>query len=223
MCPPFELGSKSTWRSSPSNRVGRHGTVFEAFGGSGSICAYDAEPFWRRERNITRAAMRQAVPSDGLSLAEHPDPPPAMDTQSGGALDLDTRMWFFSNYYSVSSGMLSQIPGKGALYVIASNDSEGVPLRGGSNYRVNLPKDVPAANFWSITVYETDNASGLANGQALPSLGSRDKPIQDADGSTDLYFGPKPLRRKERNRIATVPGRGVLRDPAAIRPDGAGP
>lgn len=31
----------------------------------------------------------------------------------GGALDVDCRPWFFSNYYSVSPGMLSQIPGKG--------------------------------------------------------------------------------------------------------------
>ena len=131
-------------------------------------------------------------------------------TDRGGALDLDTRTWFFSNYYSVSPGMLSQIPGKGAFYVIAFNDSEGVPLSGGSNYRVSLPKDVPAANFWSITVYEAENASGLANEQAFPSLGSRDKPIQNADGSTDLYFGPKPPRRKEKNWIATVPGRGYF-------------
>ena len=49
----------------------------------------------------------------------------------GGCPDLDARTWMFTNYYSISPGMLSQIPGKGAFYVIAFTDSEGVPLTGG--------------------------------------------------------------------------------------------
>jgi hypothetical protein len=54
----------------------------------------------------------------------------------GGALDVDCRPWFFSNYYSISPGMVSQIPGKGAFYVIAFTDSDGVALTGGTNYIV---------------------------------------------------------------------------------------
>jgi hypothetical protein len=73
-----------------------------------------------------------------------------------------------------------------------------------------LPKDVPAANFWSVTLYEAENASGLANGQPFPSLGSRDLPVQNADGSTDLFLGPKAPEGKERNWLATVPGRGYF-------------
>jgi hypothetical protein len=33
------------------------------------------------------------------------------DRVAGGYLDLDTRIWFFTNYYSISPGMISQIPG----------------------------------------------------------------------------------------------------------------
>ena len=128
----------------------------------------------------------------------------------GGALDVDCRPWFFTNYYSVSPGMLSQIPGKGAFYGIAFTDSEGAPLTGETNYRLSLPPDVPAANFWSVTLYEAENASGLANGQPFPSLGSRDKPVQHADGSTDLYLGPVAPQGKEKNWLATVPGRGYF-------------
>lgn len=131
-------------------------------------------------------------------------------TDRGGALDVDLRPWFFSNYYSVSPGMLSQIPGKGAFYGIAFTDSNGGALTGGTNYQLTLPKDVPAANFWSVTLYEAENASGLANGQPFPSLGSRDKPVQNADGSTDLYFGPKAPKGKEKNWLATVPGKGYF-------------
>lgn len=64
-----------------------------------------------------------------------------------GYLDLDARIWFFTDYYSISPGMISQTPGKGAKYMIAFTDSVGAPLSGGRNYRVNLPPNIPAGNF----------------------------------------------------------------------------
>jgi hypothetical protein len=130
--------------------------------------------------------------------------------KAGGYLDLDTRIWFFTNYYSISPGMISQTPGKGAKYMIAFTDGDGVPLSGGTNYRLNLPPNIPAANFWSVTLYEAENASGLANGQPFPSLGSRDKPAQKEDGSTDLYLGPKAPEGRAGNWLATVPGKGYF-------------
>jgi hypothetical protein len=129
---------------------------------------------------------------------------------SGGFLDLDARIWFFTNYFSVSPGMLSQTPGRGAKYMIAFVDSRGENLSGGSSYRIHLPRDIPAANFWSVTLYEAENGSGLANGQPFPSLGSRDAPVQNADGSTDLHLGPTAPAGQERNWLATVPGKGYF-------------
>ena len=134
----------------------------------------------------------------------------AWENVAGGYLDLDARIWMFTDYYSLSPGMVSKIPGKGAMYVIGFTDSDGTPLVGASNYRLNLPPNIPAAMFWSVTLYEAENASGLANGQPLPSLGSRDNPAQNADGSTDLYLGPKAPAGKEGNWLATVPGKGYF-------------
>lgn len=128
----------------------------------------------------------------------------------GGYRDLDARIWFFTNYYSISPGMISQIPGKGAKYMIAFTDSEGRRLSGGSSYRLHLPPHVPAANFWSVTLYEAENGSGLANGQPFPSMGSHDQPVQNADGSTDLYLGPTAPKENAGNWIATVPGKGYF-------------
>jgi hypothetical protein len=96
------------------------------------------------------------------------------------------------------------------MYMIAFTDSEGDALSGGNNYRLVLPPDIPAGNFWSVTLYEAENGSGLANGQPFPSLGSRDKPAANSDGSTDLFLGPKPPEGKEGNWLATVPGRGYF-------------
>lgn len=129
---------------------------------------------------------------------------------AGGFLDLDTRIWFFTNYYSVSPGMLSQVPGKGAKYMIAFTDGQGANLSGGSSYRLNLPRGIPAANFWSVTLYEAENASGLANGQPFPSLGSRDAPVPNPDGSVDVFLGPKAPAGQARNWLATVPGKGFF-------------
>jgi hypothetical protein len=41
-------------------------------------------------------------------------------------------------------------------------------------------------------------------------LGSRDKPVQNADGSTDRYLGPKALAGKESNWMVRPPGRGYF-------------
>ena len=49
---------------------------------------------------------------------------------------VDCRPRFFSNHYSVSPGTLSRIPGKGAVYVIAFTDIDGVPLSGATNYEL---------------------------------------------------------------------------------------
>ena len=86
------------------------------------------------------------------------------------------RAWFFTDYYSISPGMVSQTPGR-ARPTVAFNDADGGPLSGDASYKLTLPPDMPAENFWSLTLYEAENASGLATeARRFPSLGSRDKP-----------------------------------------------
>jgi hypothetical protein len=42
-----------------------------------------------------------------------------------------------------------------------------------------------------------------------PDRSSRDKIVKNADGSVDLYFGPKaPAGKPEANWIQTIPGKG---------------
>jgi hypothetical protein len=134
----------------------------------------------------------------------------AWNRKASSYLDLDARIWFFTDYYSISPGMISQIPGKGAKYMIAFTDSNETPLTGANSYRIRLPPDIPAELFWSVTLYEAENASGLDNGQPFPSLGSRDKPAEHADGSTSLYLGPSAPTGMEANWLRTVPGRGYF-------------
>jgi hypothetical protein len=68
---------------------------------------------------------------------------------------------------------------------------------------------VPAANFWSVTLYDASNASGLDNGQPYPSIGSLSPIEYNEDGSIDLYFGPElPAGAPETNWLRTVSGKG---------------
>ena len=114
--------------------------------------------------------------------------------------------------------MVSYTPGKGANYMMGFTDGEGAPLSGGNNYRLKLPPNIPAAIFWSVTLYDAENSSGLANGQPFPSLGSRDKPAQNADGSTDLYLGPK-APEASRQLARDCAGQRLFRHPQALWPD----
>jgi hypothetical protein len=106
--------------------------------------------------------------------------------------------------------MISQIPGKGAKYMIAFTDGSGTPLTGALSYRLELPPNIPAGNFWSLMLYEAENASGLNNGQPFPGLGSRDKPAQETDGSTVLHLSPTAPAGKTANWLRTVPGKGYF-------------
>jgi hypothetical protein len=129
---------------------------------------------------------------------------------SGTFTNLGQRDAYFTTAYATSPGMVVDFIERGAKYPSTWRDADGNYLEGGNTYQLHLPPDVPAANFWSVTVYDSIRASGLDNGQSLPSLNSMDKPAQNSDGSYDLYFGPKAPSGREGNWVATVPGAGYF-------------
>jgi hypothetical protein len=76
----------------------------------------------------------------------------------------------------------------GAKYPTPFMDADGDFLNGGQNYVLHVPKDIPAALFWSVTVYDPITGSSLEKGHAFPSLNTIDKPLQNADATTDIFF-----------------------------------
>ncbi|MBB4343003.1 DUF1254 domain-containing protein [Rhizobium leguminosarum] len=120
---------------------------------------------------------------------------------------IDERSSFFTYAYSASPGMALSMENVGAKYPNAFKDADGDYLSGDRSYKLVLPKDIPAKIFWSVTVYDPITGSGLDNGQPFPSLNTMDKPKQNADGSTDIYFGPQSPG-PGKNWIATIPGKG---------------
>jgi hypothetical protein len=120
------------------------------------------------------------------------------------------RKTYFSVAYAMSPGMAASLVGRGAKYPGTFRDSTGEFLDGSHSYTLNVPGNIPAANFWSITVYDSLTAAGLDNGQPLPSINMMDKPEQNANGSIDFYFGPNPPANGSKNWMRTVPGKGFF-------------
>lgn len=131
--------------------------------------------------------------------------------QSGRTFtNLEQRSGYYTSAYSASPGMVKNLVNAGAKYPVTFRDKDGNFLDGGQSYSLHLPPNIPAKNFWSATVYDGTTASGLDNGQDHPSLNQMDKPMQNADGSIDLYFGPNAPAGKEKNWLRTLPGKGYF-------------
>ncbi len=122
---------------------------------------------------------------------------------------IDPRTGFFTNAYSSSPGMALNMERVGAKYPATFVDSQGRFLSGSNMYKVHLPKDIPAALFWSITLYDPLTACLIENGQPFPSVNTMDKPVTNPDGSTDIYLGPESPG-KGKNWIKTVTGKGFF-------------
>jgi len=130
-----------------------------------------------------------------------------------GARTLDSRTAFYYAYTLDSPGMIMRIPGVGSQYLMGFLDSDGKPLDGARTYKVRLPKGIPAAAFWSFTLYDNQTRSMLQTPQKYPRAGSQSYPSPAAeaaaDGSTTVFFGPtQPEGVARGNWIQTDPDKG---------------
>ncbi|MGB2903126.1 MAG: DUF1254 domain-containing protein [Candidatus Dechloromonas phosphoritropha] len=122
--------------------------------------------------------------------------------------------WALPNYFGVDARAIALFQyfcptakvGTGSFYFGSFHDHSGKPLEGGSNYRLHVPANVPVREFWSITVYSLKTSSFFLNSTRL-TLGSLDTDLKkNADGSVDIYIGPKPPAGLESNWLFTPAG-----------------
>ena len=125
-----------------------------------------------------------------------------------GHFELDERAAWFYEALTTSKGMKSTTPGVGSAYLGGYKDSDGEWLDGAKNYKLNVPKNPPAARFWSVTVYHNDTRYLIQNEQQIADKSSRMDVDKNEDGSVDIYFGPKAPKGKEKNWIPTNPSEG---------------
>jgi hypothetical protein len=122
--------------------------------------------------------------------------------------------------------MIMRLTHVGSQYLIGFLDADKNNLDGAKTCKVTLPPNIPAAAFWSFTLYDNQTRSMLDTPQPYPRAGSQSYPSPaaeaNADGSTTIYFGPtQPAGVKRGNWIQTVPGKGwftVLRLYSPLEP-----
>jgi hypothetical protein len=93
------------------------------------------------------------------------------------------------------------------LQHVISYDSKGHLLDGGKKYKLHLPSDIPASEFWSIIVYDQLTGLIINSDQTWPSIYSNNKGLAyNSDGSVDAWFGPEAIKGKEGNWVKTITG-----------------
>ena len=121
---------------------------------------------------------------------------------------LDARAQFHYVATVITPAMAAATVGTGSAYAYTAMDANGDWLDGGQTYRLTLPAGIPAKNFWSVNLYDTQTRSLLETDNPYPSVMSLGGTVRaNDDGSTSLYFGPAAPEGKQSNWVQTVPGK----------------
>ena len=124
--------------------------------------------------------------------------------------------WEVANYFDVDSRGIALASffgptaslGKGSFYLGSYVDAGGQPLRGENSYRLRVPANAPVNEFWALTVYDSETAALFRESTRL-TVGSLDNGLRkNADGSVDIYIGPKVPAGQESNWLYTPSGKG---------------
>ena len=148
----------------------------------------DVTPYWPESQWGTSSFLAPGVQS-------------GFRYDSGGVLDIDARgaMFFFACAPPKRLGAAS-------FYLAGPRDAAGAFLDGGTAYRLRVPPNVPARQFWAVTVYDLETASFL-RGTPNVEVNSYQDIQRAADGSVDVFFGPNAPLGRHSNWIYTAPGR----------------
>ena len=126
-----------------------------------------------------------------------------------GGTYLDARTLYMYGAIAVTPGMVLKMVGIGSQYAFCSRDKDGRYFDGSKTYKLTMPANVPAKDFWSIVVYDPQTRAMLPSGQKYPAVNNKRGNLKvNDDGTVDLYFGPKAPAGYENNWVETVPGKG---------------
>ena len=122
---------------------------------------------------------------------------------------IDSRIYMHFYATGITPAMSMKMVNKGSQYAIGYLDKDGNVLNGSNTYKINLPANIPAKDFWSFTIYDNQTRGMLQTDQQFPGLDNKKKGlVANADGSYDIYFAPTAPKGQENNWIQTVPGKG---------------
>lgn len=109
-----------------------------------------------------------------------------------------------SVYYAIISSVKNY--GSATFYLDLAETSDGQWLDGSKNYKLVVPPNVPAEDFWAVTTYDLETAS-YQRDISRSSIDSSQDFVKNKDGGMTIYFGPKAPKGKEANWLPTTPER----------------
>jgi hypothetical protein len=86
---------------------------------------------------------------------------------------------------------------------MAIKDKDGKNLSGGKTYRLTVPANAPVEEYWSATAYDRATHALIRDMSRASAASNSAEVRKNADGSVDVYFGPKAPAGKESNWILT--------------------
>jgi hypothetical protein len=174
-----------------------------------SIGIEPGKPFIPDEK--TRKAMKQAVvdayfymldrfekpdparlywPDRQYIVYFRPDPERGFSYETKTSLLIDERSWqyFLGTLYPKTLGSRPA-----TIYIGPVADSTGAPFVGGQTYKVRVPKDMPAKQFWSLIVYDQATWAFIYSPIERAGLSTFNMQTmqKNADGSVTIYIGPR--------------------------------
>ena len=99
-------------------------------------------------------------------------------------------------------------PGTAQFYLISIRDKDGDGFDGAKAYRLRVPPNVPVEQYWSVTAYDRQTHALIRNMPRASRSSQIPEMQKSADGSVDVFFGPKAAAGKESNWVPTDPKRG---------------
>jgi hypothetical protein len=109
------------------------------------------------------------------------------------------------SYYAIISSVKNY--GLATFYLDIAETADGQWLDGSKSYRLVVPPNVPAKDFWSVVAYDLESAAWIRDMPKVGISSSTKGVVANNDGSVDVYFGPKAPKGKESNWVPTAEGR----------------
>ena len=84
-----------------------------------------------------------------------------LDVDGVSGRNQDARANFFYLATVNTPAMAAKLVGRGSQYAMAYADKAGNPFDGAKNYRLNVPANAPAKDFWSVVLYDPQTRSSF--------------------------------------------------------------
>jgi hypothetical protein len=96
------------------------------------------------------------------------------------------------------------VPSPPQVYMKTYETAQGERLNGAHAYRLRVPPNVPARQFWAVDVYDAATGAFIREAPVVGVDSYKQRLAKTADGSVDITFAPRPPQGGRDNWIATA-------------------